>query len=115
MHSKDVLLVAESTMISSESDMHNSTSLINVLIWDTLDSDADYVKNTPVSEVSFVTEQESEELTISLRTRAQLHNLIIENVKTVSDKRKHDCNVIKASSALLPLLKLDSQLIQSSK
>ena len=64
-----------------------------------------------MSEISFVIEQESEELTISLRTRAQLHNLIMKNAKTVSDKRKHDCNIMKASSAPLPLLKLDSQSI----
>ena len=115
IHSKDVLLVAELMMISSESDMWNSTSLINILMWDVLSSDADYVKNTSMLEVSFVTEQESEELTISLRTRAQLHNLIMKNVKTVSDKRKHDYNVMKASLASLSLLKSDSQLIQSSK
>ena len=54
VHSKDVLLVAKSTIISSESDMQNSMSLINILMWDVLNSDADYVKNTFMSEVSFV-------------------------------------------------------------
>ena len=68
-----------------------------------------------MSEMSFAIEQESEESAISSRIRAQLYNLIIKNVKTVSDKRKHDCNVMKASSASLPLLKSDSQSIQSSK
>ena len=115
VHSKDVSLVAEPTMISPESDMQNSTPLIDMLMWDVLNSDADYVKNTSMSEVSFVTEQESEESAISSRTRAQLCNPIMKNVKTVSDKRKHDCNVMKASSASLSLLKSDSQLIQSSK
>ena len=80
-------------------------------MWDVLNSDADYVKNTSMSEISSATEQESEESVISLRTRAQLYNLIIKNVKAVSDKRKHYYNVMKASSALLPLLKSDSQLI----
>ena len=56
MHLKDVSLVAESMMISSESDMWNSISLINVLMWDVLNSDADYVKNTFMLEVSFVIE-----------------------------------------------------------
>ena len=56
MHSKDVSLVTKLMIISSESDMWNSTSLINVLMWDVLNSDADYVKNTSMSEISFVTE-----------------------------------------------------------
>ena len=68
-----------------------------------------------MSEVSFATEQELEESAISSRTRAQLHNPIIEDAKAVSDKGKHGCNVIKAPSAPLPLLKLDSQSIQSLK
>ena len=80
-----------------------------------MNPDADYVKNTSMLKMSFVTEQELKELTISLRTKAQLHNSIMKNAKTVLNKRKHDCNVMKASSALLPLLKSDSQLIQSLK
>ena len=115
MHLKDVSLVAEPMMISSESNMQNSTSLINMLMWDILNPDADYVENTSISEVSFVMKQESEESAISSRTRAQLCNLIIKNVKTVSDKRKHDCNVMKALSASLSLFKSDSQSIQSLK
>ena len=115
MHLKDVLLVTKPTIISPESDMQNSTPSINIFMWDVLNSDADYVKNTSISEVSFMIEQESEESAISSKTRAQLYNLIIKNVRTVSDKRKHNSNVMKASSASLPLLKSDSQLIQSSK
>ena len=56
VHSKDVSLVAESMMISSESDMWNSTPLINMLMWDVLNSDADYVKNTFILKMSFMTE-----------------------------------------------------------
>ena len=46
MHSNDVLLVAKSIIISSRSDMQNSTLLTNVLIQDVLNSNADYIKNT---------------------------------------------------------------------
>ena len=111
VHSKDILLVVKLMMISSESDMFYSTPLIDVLMQDVLNSDADYMKNTPMSEMNLTTEQESEESAISSRTRAQIYNSIIENAKTVSDKGKHGCNVIKAPSAPLSLLKSDSQLI----
>ena len=80
-----------------------------------MNPDADYVEGTPMLEVSFVMKQESEESAISSRTRAQLHNPIVKDAKTVSDKGKHSCNVTKAPSAPLSLLKSDSQLIQSLK
>ena len=76
-----------------------------------LNSDADYVKNTLMSEADSVTEQELKELTILLRTRAQSHNQRIKNMTILSDKREHDCNIIKALTTLLPLLKSDSQSI----
>ena len=115
VHSKDASLVAEPTMIPPGSDMRNPTPLIDVLMRDVLDPDADYVEDTPMLEVGFATEQESEEPAISSRTRAQLRNPIMEDAKAVSDKGKHGCNVMKAPSAPLPLLKPDSQSIQSSK
>ena len=111
MHSNDVSLVAKSIIISSKSDMWNSTPLTNVLIQDILNSDADYVENTLMSEINSVTEQELKELTILLRTRAQSCNQRMKNMTALSDKREHDHSVIKAPTALLPLLKSDSQSI----
>ena len=56
VHSNNVLLVAESMMISFKSDMQNSTSLTDMLRQDILDFKANYVKNTSMSEVNSVTE-----------------------------------------------------------
>ena len=91
--------------------MQNSTSLINMLIQDILNSDANYIKNTLMSEVNFVTEQELKELIISFKIRAQSCNQRIKNTTALLDKREHDHSIIKALTALLPLLKSDSQLI----
>ena len=74
MHSNDVSLVAKLIIISSKSDMWNSTSLIDMLMQDILNFNADYMKNTLMSEADSVTEQELKESTISLKTRAQSYN-----------------------------------------
>ena len=62
-------------------------------------------------EADFVTEQELKELTILLKTRAQSCNQRMKNITTLSDKREHDCSITKAPTALLSLLKSDSQFI----
>ena len=74
VHSNDVSLVAKSMIISSKSDMQNSTLLTDMLMQDILNSDTNYVKNTLMLEVNSVTEQELKESAISLRTRAQCCN-----------------------------------------
>ena len=78
---------------------------------DILNSDTNYIKNTLMLKVNFVTEQELKELTISLRTRAQSCNQRIKNITALSDKGEHDHSIMKASTASLSLLKSDSQLI----
>ena len=54
--SNNVSLVAELMMISSKSDMQNSTLSTDMLMQDILNSDADYVKNTLMSEADSVIE-----------------------------------------------------------
>ena len=85
------------------------------MIQDILNPDADYIKNTLISEADSMTEQELKELTISLRIRAQSYNQRIKNTTALSDKREYDHSVIKASITLLSLLKSDLQSIQDSK
>ena len=82
-----------------------------MLIQDILNPDANYVKNTLMSEADSVTEQELKELTISSKIRAQSHNQRIKNTTALSDKIKHDHSIIKAPIVSLPLLKSDSQSI----
>ena len=79
-----------------------------MLKYDILNFNADYVKNTLMLKINFVTKQELKELTILLRTRAQSCNQRIKNMIALSDKREHDYSFIKAPTALLPLLKSDS-------
>ena len=64
-----------------------------------------------MSEADSVTEQELKELTILSKIRAQSCNQRIKNTTALSDKREHDHSIIKALTALLPLLKSDSQSI----
>ena len=68
-----------------------------------------------MSEADSVTEQELNELTISSRIRAQSHNQRIKNITALLDKEEDSHSVIKALTALLSLLKSNSQLIQDSK
>ena len=62
-----------------------------------------------MSEVSSIIKQELKEMTILLKIRAQSCNQRMKNMTTLSDKREHSHSIIKALTALLPLLKSDSQ------
>ena len=54
----------------------------------------DYVKNTSMSEVNSVTEQELKESAISSKIRAQSHNQRIKNIIALLDKGEHDHSII---------------------